>query len=138
MAKPNPLLAGLKGRCPNCGEGPLFAGFLKISPRCTVCGFDLAKADSGDGPAVFVILAAGFIVGFAMLFTAISHPEFPVWLDLLIFMPLTVVVCLGLLRPFKGVLVALQFANHASQAGGADVTPPSPTPSAHPGESRDP
>jgi uncharacterized protein (DUF983 family) len=136
VERPNPLLAGAKGRCPNCGEGPLFEGFLKVAPRCSACSFDLAKADSGDGPAVFVILVAGFLVGFTMLVTAISHPELPVWLDLLIFMPLTVVVCLGLLRPFKGVMVALQFANHASQAGGADVAPSATA--ARPDESREP
>jgi len=69
MAKPNPLLAGAAGRCPNCGEGHLFEGFLKVSPRCEACGFDLAAADSGDGPAVFVILIAGFVVAFGALFT---------------------------------------------------------------------
>ena len=122
MNRPNPLTAGLLGRCPNCGEGPLFEGFLKVSARCEACGFDLAKADSGDGPAVFVILVAGFLVGFAFLITSIAHPDMPVWLHLVIWLPLTIVVCLGLLRPFKGVMVALQFANKASQAGGDDVT----------------
>ena len=58
MAGPNPILSGLAGRCPNCGDGHLFEGFLRVSPRCEACGFDLAKADSGDGPAVFVILIA--------------------------------------------------------------------------------
>jgi uncharacterized protein (DUF983 family) len=120
--RPNPLVAGLLGRCPNCGEGPLFEGFLKVSARCEACGFNLAKADSGDGPAVFVILAAGFLVGFAFLITSISHPDMPVWLHLVIWLPLTIIVCLVLLRPFKGVLVAMQFANRASQAGGDDVT----------------
>ena len=115
MAAPNPLLAGLTGHCPNCGEGPLFEGFLKVSPVCEACGFDLAKADSGDGPAVFVILIAGFFVAFSALITEINfHP--PVWVHLVIWLPLTVIVCLGLLRPFKGVLLAAQFMNKASQA----------------------
>ena len=60
MAQPNPLVSGLRGRCPNCGEGALFAGFLKVAPQCSTCGYDLGKADSGEGPAVFVILIAGF------------------------------------------------------------------------------
>ena len=59
MAAPNPLLSGLAGRCPSCGEGRLFEGYLKVAPRCEACGFYLAKADSGDGPAVFVILIGG-------------------------------------------------------------------------------
>jgi uncharacterized protein (DUF983 family) len=111
----NPLLAGLAGRCPNCGEGPLFDGFLKVSSTCEACGFDLGAADSGDGPAVFVILVAGFIMAFAALVTEIKfHP--PVWVHLVIWLPLTLVVCLGLLRPFKGAMLAAQFMNKASQA----------------------
>jgi uncharacterized protein (DUF983 family) len=90
VAGVNPLLAGLAGRCPNCGEGPLFRGFLTVADRCDACGYDLGRADSGDGPAVFVILV--------------------------VFLPLTVVVCGGLLRPMKGILLAAQFANRAAEA----------------------
>ena len=115
MAAPNPLLAGLQGRCPNCGEGYLFDGFLKVAARCEACGYDLSKADSGDGPAVFVILIAGFLVSFAALITEFTiHP--PIWVHLIIWLPLTLVVCLGLLRPFKGVMLAAQFMNKASES----------------------
>jgi uncharacterized protein (DUF983 family) len=115
MSAPQPLLAGLRGRCPNCGEGRLFQGFLKVAPVCPSCGYDLAKADTGDGPAVFVILIAGFLGAFAMLFTEIAaHP--PVWVHFVVFLPLTVLLCLALLRPLKGVLLASQFANKASEA----------------------
>jgi uncharacterized protein (DUF983 family) len=115
-----PLIAGLAGRCPNCGKGRLFAGFLKVAPRCDSCGFDLARADSGDGPAVFVILIAGFLMAFAALFVEVAyHP--PVWVHLVVFLPLTVLVCLALLQPAKGVLIAAQFKNRASEAGRDDV-----------------
>jgi uncharacterized protein (DUF983 family) len=115
MAAPNPLLSGLAGRCPNCGEGHLFEGFLKVSPACEACGFDLRSADSGDGPAVFVILIGGFIVAFAALFTEVAlHP--PVWVHLVLWLPITVIVCLVLLRPFKGAMLAAQFMNKASEA----------------------
>jgi uncharacterized protein (DUF983 family) len=114
-ATPNPFLAGLAGRCPNCGEGPLYEGFLKVTPRCEACGFDLAKADSGDGPAVFVILIAGFLVAFAALITELAvHP--PVWVHLVLWLPLTLIVCLALLRPTKGLLLASQFKNKASES----------------------
>jgi len=116
VAGHNPLLAGLAGRCPNCGEGQLFEGFLKVSPRCEACGFDLAKADSGDGPAVFVILIAGFLVAFAALIVEIKFRP-PIWLHMVIWLPLTVVLCLALLRPFKGALLAAQFMNKASEGG---------------------
>ena len=115
MAKPNPLLSGAAGRCPNCGEGHLFEGFLKVAPRCEACGFDLAKADSGDGPAVFVILIGGFLAAFGALFTEVAFNP-PVWLILIIWMPLTILICLALLRPFKGAMLAAQFMNKASEA----------------------
>ncbi len=118
----NPFLAGLKCRCPNCGRGPLFNGYLKVRPTCAQCGFDLAKADSGDGPAVFVVLICGAVACFGLLFTEVSL-HLPVWLELLIWIPVAVLLCLGALRPFKGVLVALQFHNHASQAGAESVCP---------------
>jgi uncharacterized protein (DUF983 family) len=115
VAGVNPLLAGLAGRCPNCGEGPLFRGFLTVADRCDACGYDLGRADSGDGPAVFVILIGGFIVAFAALFTEIAYRP-PIWVHLVVFLPLTVVVCGGLLRPMKGILLAAQFANRAAEA----------------------
>ncbi|MGZ5994002.1 MAG: DUF983 domain-containing protein [Caulobacteraceae bacterium] len=115
MAKPNPLLWGAAGRCPNCGEGPLFEGFLTVQRTCEACGYDLAKADSGDGPAVFVILIAGFIVAFGSLITMVAFRA-PVWLTLLIWLPMTLVISLALLRPMKGLMLAAQFMNKASQA----------------------
>lgn len=115
MSSPNPLLAGLRGRCPNCGEGRLFEGFLKVAPRCGSCGYDLAKADSGDGPAVFVILIAGFFCAFLMLYTELTFAP-PIWVHIAIFLPLTLAVCLGLLRPLKGVMLAAQFSNNASES----------------------
>lgn len=112
----NPFLAGLAGRCPNCGAGKLFTGFIAIAPVCAACGFPLAKADSGDGPAVFIILIVGFLMAFGALFTEVAyHP--PVWVHFVIWLPLTILLCLALLRPMKGLLVAAQFRNHASEAG---------------------
>ena len=119
MARTNPLLAGVAGRCPNCGEGHLFEGFLKVAPSCEACGYDFAKADSGDGPAVFVILIAGFVVAFAALFTEVAfHP--PVWVHLILWLPATLILSLGLMRPLKGAMLAAQFMNKASEARSDD------------------
>ena len=120
MSRPNPLAAGLMGRCPNCGEGPLFDGYLKVAARCEACGVDLKRADSGDGPAVFVILIAGFMVSFAALFVEVAVRP-PIWVHLVIWLPLILVLSLALLRPLKGVMLAAQFANKASEAGRHDV-----------------
>ncbi|HWE47489.1 MAG TPA: DUF983 domain-containing protein [Caulobacteraceae bacterium] len=112
--RPNPVLAGLKGRCPNCGAASMFSGFLRIADRCPACGFDLRSADAGDGPAVFIILVAGFICAFGALFSEMAFNA-PPWLLLLIWLPVSAVLCLALLRPFKGVLVALQFHHKAGE-----------------------
>ena len=111
----NPVVAGLRARCPKCGEGPLYCGFLKVCERCEACGADLSRADSGDGPVVFILLIVGAIGCFGLLFTEFTlHP--PVWLQMLIWLPLIGAMTVGALRPFKGVLIALQFRNRASEA----------------------
>ena len=111
----NPIAVGLGGRCPRCGEGRLFAGFLNLAPRCSACGLDFSFADSGDGPAVFVILIVGFVVAGAALLTEIAYSP-PIWVHMVLWLPLVLVLCLGTLRPLKGVLVALQY-HHRAQEG---------------------
>ena len=111
----NPVKAGLGCRCPNCGRGRLFDGFLRVRALCESCGFDLGRADSGDGPAVFIILIAGFLCAFGALFTEFAFNP-PIWLELLVWMPLALIVSVGLLRPAKGLMIALQFHNHAAEA----------------------
>ena len=119
MAGVNPFLAGLACRCPACGKGSLFKSYLKLNTRCPSCDQDLTAADSGDGPDVFVILICGAIACFGLLFTEITyHP--PVWVDLVTWFPAAAILCLLALPPFKGVLVALQFHNHASEARHGD------------------
>lgn len=110
----SPYSTGLTGRCPRCGQGRLFTSFINLAPKCDACGLDYKFADSGDGPAVFVTLFAGFLVLGAALWTELNY-EPPFWVHMVIFMPLTLIVCLGLLRPLKGLLVALQYRNKAEQ-----------------------
>ena len=100
-----PFLAGARGRCPACARGALFKGFLSVERRCRECGFDLAASDSGDGPAVFVILVVGFIAVFGALFTEIAYRP-PIWVPLVIWIPLAAVLALALLRPMKGLMIA--------------------------------
>ncbi len=116
-----PYSTGLAGRCPRCGKGKLFSGFITVAPRCNVCNLDFSFADSGDGPAVFVMLFAGFLVVGLALWTELTF-EPPIWIHLTIFLPLTLIVCIGLLRPLKGLLIALQYRNKAEQGrlGGPD------------------
>ena len=109
-----PIGAGLRGRCPRCGEGRLFSGFLTLGKRCANCGLDYAFADAGDGPAVFVILIIGFIVvGLALWMEVTYNP--PLWVHFILWIPLTLILCLAALRLMKGVLITLQYRNKAAQ-----------------------
>lgn len=110
----SPFVTGLTARCPRCGRGALFKGFLELAPACGTCKLDYGFADAGDGPAVFVILIAGaLIVGGALITEATYAPPF--WVHALIWLPLTLLVSIGLLRPLKATLVALQFKHKAAE-----------------------
>jgi uncharacterized protein (DUF983 family) len=108
------LAAVLKARCPRCGKGKLFQGFLAVAPSCSACGLDLTRVDAGDGPAVFVILVAGFLVVGAALMTEVVFAP-PYWVHVVLWLPLTFIVCLGLLRPFKAALIILQYKHKARE-----------------------
>jgi uncharacterized protein (DUF983 family) len=107
-------LAGLTCACPRCGRGKLFQGFLTLRPRCDVCGLDFGFADAGDGPAIFIMFFAGFIVVGAALVTEIVYQP-PYWVHAALWLPLILVVTLGPLRPMKGLLIALQFHHKAAE-----------------------
>ncbi len=114
MTPPSPYSAGLACRCPRCGQGKLFDGYLKLRPSCAACGLDLAFADSADGPAVIIMFIAGFgIVGGVLAVEMAYEPPF--WVHMAIWMPLTVFLCLGLLRPMKGLAIALQYSRDAGE-----------------------
>lgn len=110
----DPVKAGLQGCCPRCGQGKLFDGFLKVKPACANCDLDLAFADSGDGPVVFVILIVGFIVVGAALWAEVNINP-PLWLHFLLWIPLACGLSLALMRMLKGVLINLQYRNNARQ-----------------------
>ena len=111
---PNPILAGLAGRCPRCGKGKMFSGFLRLKPACETCGLDYSFVDAGDGPAVFVILIAGFIVvGAALIVETLYQPPF--WLHAAMWLPLILITTLAPLRALKGVLIALQYHHKAAE-----------------------
>jgi uncharacterized protein (DUF983 family) len=109
-----PIGRGLRGRCPRCGKGSLFQGFLTLRPHCESCGLDYGFADAGDGPAVFVILIGGAIVVFAALITEFAYQP-PYWLHAVLWLPLILIVTLAPLRPIKGLLIALQYHHKAAE-----------------------
>ncbi|MBM3541903.1 MAG: DUF983 domain-containing protein [Alphaproteobacteria bacterium] len=108
--------------CPRCGRGRLFSGFLEVAPACGVCGLDLRAQDSGDGPAVFIILILGFgVVGLALWLEIAREP--PLWLHALLWPPLIVGGSLALLRPMKAGMIALQYRHRTHTFDGLDGQP---------------
>lgn len=127
MAEPPPgagppvslMKVSLLNRCPRCGKGALFTGFLLVGRSCAVCGLDYSPFQAGDGPAVFVILIVGFVVaGGALIVEVAYHP--PYWVHALIWLPTILILSLGLLRPLKAWLIAMQYRHKAEEGRLAD------------------
>lgn len=119
--KLSPLKTGPLGRCPRCGEGHMFDGYLKLRDRCEVCGLDYAYADPADGPAFFVQMFTCIpAVVFALLLEIYASPPF--WVHLVTSLPLLLVCTLLPLRPLKGWLVASQFFFKAQEGRLAKTT----------------
>ncbi len=112
--RPSALSAGLSCRCPRCGRGKLFDGFLAVRPRCENCGLDYQFIDTGDGPAFFVMSFVGIVVvALAMWVEFAYEPRLLVHMAL--WFPLTFILSFILVRPAKSLLIALQFSQKAEQ-----------------------
>ncbi|MDZ7822850.1 MAG: DUF983 domain-containing protein [Ahrensia sp.] len=109
-----PEHTGLRGKCPRCGTGKLFSGFLTVADHCPHCGLDNSFAEAGDGPAFFAIcLAIVPVTAFAMWMEVSMHA--PYWLNALLTAPLLIAACLLPMRPLKGYLIASQYVLKAQQ-----------------------
>jgi uncharacterized protein (DUF983 family) len=99
---------GFTMRCPNCGKGHLFRRFLKVVDHCEVCGEDYTPQRADDFPAYLVIIVVGHVIVPALLAVEIAYAP-PAWLQLAIWLPLTLFSSLALLQPTKGAIVGLQW-----------------------------
>lgn len=107
-------MRGLACKCPRCGEGKLYKGFLTLRPNCEACGLDYAFIDAGDGPAVFIIMIAGFIVVGSALIVEIKYQP-PFWVHAALWGPLILATTLLPLRSMKALLIALQYHHKAAE-----------------------
>lgn len=106
--KLDPHKTGPFGRCPRCGQGHIFQGFLKIRAECEVCGLDYSFAEPADGPAFFVQMFTCIpAVLWILLLEIFASP--PLWVHIVTGVPLLLITCVLPLRPLKGWLVASQF-----------------------------
>jgi uncharacterized protein (DUF983 family) len=106
-------LRGIACKCPRCGKGSIYSGFLTLRPSCEACGLDFAFMDSGDGPAIFMIMIAGAIVVAAALIVEIKYQP-PFWLHAALWLPLILATTLLPLRAMKSLLIALQYHHKAA------------------------
>ena len=116
-----PALAALRGLCPRCGAKTLFKGLAAFAPRCRACGLDYASFNVGDGPAAFLIFIVGGLVVLLAILTELRFNP-PFWVHILLWLPLTIVLVVGLLRFAKGLLLTLEYRNRAREGrieGGA-------------------
>lgn len=112
----SPVATGVRGRCPRCGEGRLFKGYLTIASECDSCGLDYSFADSADAPAFLVMFPAGtLVVAFWLITDAIWH--WPVFVHLILAVPTTILSAALFLRPVKGVIVNMQYTSGARIGG---------------------
>jgi uncharacterized protein (DUF983 family) len=102
------VLRGLLGRCPNCGRGRMFGRFLKVADRCPACGEELFHHRADDFPAYLVIVLVGHtVVPLALLVETEYAPA--MWLQVALWVPVTIGLALGLIQPVKGAVVAMQW-----------------------------
>lgn len=110
----SPFWTGIRSRCPRCGRGKLFDGFLGIQGSCNSCELNYEFFDTGDGPAIFIILIVGFLVSGGVLGVEMAyHPDY--WVHAMLWGPVTILLPLVLLRPFKAILIAIQYQNQARE-----------------------
>ncbi len=105
---------GLKGRCPRCGEGKLFHQILNVREKCDKCNLNYRFADAGDGASIFVLFLLGAVMVGAALYVELTFAP-PLWLHAVLWAPVTMILAIAMLRPMKGVLIALQYRNKAEQ-----------------------
>ncbi len=126
--EPSRLTAMRRGffcRCPHCGEGRMFGAFLKVRDRCKVCGEELYHHRADDFPPYLVIVIVGHVVMAMILLVEINYAP-PIWLQLSIWIPVTIGLALGLLQPVKGAVVALQWSLRMHGFEDRKILPPPP------------
>lgn len=104
----------MRGRCPNCGGGPLFSGLLGLAARCSACGLDYGRFNVGDGAAAGVILVVSIIV-MPMALVVDFHFAPPWWVHVLLWLPAVLGLSLLLLRLSKALLIGLEHRNDAGE-----------------------
>ena len=112
----SPVLCAIRGRCPRCGKGGLFRGFLAIVDHCGTCRLSFVGHDAADGPAVFIMFITGTVAAGGALWLELAKAP-PIWVHAIVWPPVVIGLSLALLRPFKGAFIGLQYKYRAAEWG---------------------
>jgi uncharacterized protein (DUF983 family) len=119
--QPGIASAALFGLCPKCGSRTLFGGIAQFAPKCRTCGLEFASFNVGDGPAAFITLIVGaLVVALAIWVEAKFAP--PMWVHVVLWVPVTAGAVLWGLRVGKAALLATEYQRKAGEAGGRDLS----------------
>ena len=103
------LRRGLTGKCPACGDAPLFGRFLKPVPCCPACGRDWTVQRSDDFPAYLVVLVLGHLL-IPLVVEVNLWFDISTGLQMLLWPVIAVVAALMMIQPAKGFVIALIWA----------------------------
>jgi len=114
VPSPRPIDSAIRGACPRCGNPTLFANMVRFADRCRGCGLDFRQFNVGDGPVAFLTLGVGAIVTVLAVVLELEVSP-PFWVHVILWVPLTIVLVVGMLRVAKGLLLALEYRNAARE-----------------------
>jgi len=100
------VLRGLRGKCPNCGQGRILQGYLKTVPNCANCGVQLGHLRADDMPPWFTIIITGHLMA-PMIMAVNRHTEMSSNQQIALWVPLAMLLVYLLLPRAKGVTLAL-------------------------------
>ncbi|MDQ1078555.1 uncharacterized protein (DUF983 family) [Pseudoroseomonas cervicalis] len=125
------LARGARNRCPVCGEGPVFQGFLRVVPECAHCHTPLGRLRADDAPPYFTIFIVGHLL-VPVIFWVEKAYEPPMWLHMAVWLPLFALISTLMLRPIKGATVGLMLRLGLMEDPQAEAPPAPPRASPRP------
>ena len=116
MSALRPLSRGIKRRCPACGEGKLFNGYLKLVEACECCGQTYDHDKAADGPAWLTVLRLGPFFAPLIFLASLKAGEYAivVFPTLLVFLIATALTVLAFM---KGAWIGALWHMGQSQSG---------------------
>lgn len=118
---------GAMGRCPRCGQGHVFDGYLKLAPACEACGLAFGHLRADDAPPYFTIFLVGHLLVPGIFWVERAYMP-PMWLHMALWLPFFTLASMAILRPVKGAVVAwmLRLGLTGNEQGG--IAEPVPVP----------